>query len=124
MNHIVLLGRLVRDPDYRVGEKNVARFTLAVRRLANNAEFIDCTAFGKNADNINKYCKQGTQIAVQGSLHISKYTKKDGTQGRGAEVWVDRFYFTAKPEEVGDQYEQQTMADDFTSVGDENLPFN
>ena len=70
MNRVILMGRLVRDPEirYSQGEKStaVARFSLAVDRKFKQegqptADFITCLAFGKRAEFLEKYCKKGTK---------------------------------------------------------------
>lgn len=75
MNKVILIGRLTRDPDVRyTGEANdkaVARYILAVDRRykkdgEQNADFINCTVFGKGAEFAEKYLVKGTKIAVTG----------------------------------------------------------
>lgn len=76
MNKVILMGRLTKDPDirYSQGEKStaVARFSLAVDRKFKQegqptADFINCLAFGKRAEFIEKYCRKGTKLVVEGS---------------------------------------------------------
>ncbi|WFS86159.1 single-stranded DNA-binding protein [Clostridium phage vB_CpeS-17DYC] len=69
MNQVNLLGRLSKDVDYRTGNTNIARFTLAVNRKfkRDEADFINCIAFGKTADIINQYFSKGSQIAISGN---------------------------------------------------------
>lgn len=122
MNCVVLLGRLTKDPELQFynGDKELCKFTLAVNRYANNADFIVCTAWGKNAKNIAKFCKKGTQICVRGSIKTGSYNRQDGQKVYTTGVSVDMFNFT----------EKQTLDDDegFTNVVDElteeELPFN
>ena len=75
MNKVVLMGRLTRDPDVRYSQGEpplaIARYTLAVdRRFKRNgeqdADFINCVAFGRTAEFAEKYLKQGTKMVVSG----------------------------------------------------------
>ena len=78
MNSVILIGRLTRDPDVRYGGQSqsaVARFTLAVdRRFARNngeeasADFINCVAFGKTGEFVEKYFKKGMAIGLTGRI--------------------------------------------------------
>ena len=84
MNKIILMGRLTRDPEVRTGNgSTVARYTLAVDRRFKrdgdpDADFFNCTAFGKGAEFAEKYLKQGTKIAITGRIQSDNYTNKDG----------------------------------------------
>ena len=123
MNTISLLGRLTKDPDFRAGEKPNCKFTLAVTRYGNTADFIPCTAWGKNATNIEKFCKKGTQIAVTGNLKTGSFTGKDGNKVYTWEVWVDKFDFTSKPSLDGEK-EEEGFTNIADALDDEELPFN
>lgn len=85
MNKVILMGRLTKDPDirYSQGEKStaVARFSLAVDRKFKQegqptADFINCLAFGKRAEFIEKYCRKGTKLVVEGSWQTGSYTTR------------------------------------------------
>ena len=87
MNKVILMGRIVRDPEirYSQGEKStaVARFSLAVDRKFKQegqptADFINCLAFGKRAEFLEKYCQKGTKLVIEGSWQTGSYTNKDG----------------------------------------------
>lgn len=83
MNNVSLLGRLARDPDYYVSEKedgsNVCRFTLAVNRNRDEADFISCVAFGQQADAVADYCVKGDRLGVSGRLRTGSYEKEGET---------------------------------------------
>lgn len=83
MNNVSLLGRLARDPDYYVSEKedgsNVCRFTLAVNRNKDEADFISCVAFGQQADAVADYCVKGDRLGVSGRLRTGSYEKEGET---------------------------------------------
>lgn len=88
MNIVTLSGRLTKDPEIRYsnGEKPmcVARFTLAVdknyKREGDTANFINCTAFGKTGEVIEKHVTKGTKIMVTGEWTTGSYTNKDGNK--------------------------------------------
>lgn len=102
MNSVNLLGRLARDPQiYEPAKKDaplIAKFTLAVNRDAENADFISCTAFGKTAEVVAEHLRKGTQIAVSGRIQTGSY-EKDGKTVYTTDVIVDRVFFAGpKPE--------------------------
>lgn len=86
MNKVVLLGRLTRNPEIRYGQsdgdkpKGVARYTLAVRKRFHKegepeADFINCVAFGANAEFAQRYLKQGSKICISGRIQTGSYEK-------------------------------------------------
>lgn len=102
MNKIILMGRLVRDPEvrYSQGERAtaVARYTLAVDRKFKrdgepNADFINCIAFGKNGDFAEKYLHKGVKILVEGRIQTGSYTNKDGVKVYTTDVVVESCEF-------------------------------
>ena len=95
-----MTGRLTKDPEIREnGNTKVAKFTIASQRNFKNADgkyeadFINCTAFGKNAEFISKYFSKGSQICVEGRINTSSYTNKDGNKVFTTDVTVDRAEF-------------------------------
>lgn len=102
MNKVMLMGRLTRDPNvtYSQGQNGqlaIARYTLAVDRRVKSgeqtADFISCVAFGKSAEFVEKYLKQGTKIAVAGRIQTGSYTNKDGVKVYTTDVIVEEHYF-------------------------------
>lgn len=103
MNKVVLMGRLTRDPDirYTQGESSmaVAHYTLAVSRRfkrqdeEQQADFIRCVTFGKNAEFAEKYLHQGTKICVSGRIQTGSYTNKDGQRVYTTDVVVEEHDF-------------------------------
>ena len=96
-NKIVLLGRLVRDPELRFAAGSgtaVCKFTLAVTKKYNKNEtnFINCVAFGKKAEVISQYVTKGNLFHIAGELNINAY-EKEGRKLYSAEVSVDDFSF-------------------------------
>lgn len=98
MNKVVLMGRLTRNPDvrYSQGERAtcVARYTLAVNRRfrregEQDADFINCVAFGRNGEFAEKYLKQGTKIVISGRIQTGSYTNRDGNRVYTTDVVVE-----------------------------------
>lgn len=112
MNKVILMGRLVRDPEVRYsqnGDKDlaIARYTLAVdrkyRRMNNEqtADFISCVAFANNAEFAEKYLKQGTKICIEGRIQTGSYTNKDGVKVYTTEVVVEGHEFAERKNSEG-----------------------
>ena len=100
MNNCVMVGRLTKDIDFKVnGENMTAKFTIAVNRDFKNkngqydADFINCTAFGKRAETISKYFTKGQQVCVKGPWRTGSYNAKDGTKRYTNELLVEGFTF-------------------------------
>lgn len=104
MNNVVLIGRATKDPDY--SEKNdskVAKYTLAVDRYKQDADFISCVCFGKNAEFVRDYIRKGTKIAVIGSIKTGSYENKEGKKVYTTDVIVDRHEFVeSKGNQIAD----------------------
>ncbi len=102
LNHIVIMGRLTRDPELRRTGSGVAvaSFTLAVDRDFGNREsgeretdFIDCVAWRQTGEFVSKYFTKGSMAVVSGRLQIRSWTDKEGNKRRSAEVVADNVYF-------------------------------
>jgi single-strand DNA-binding protein len=92
INQVVLSGRLTRDPEYypAAGEKKSrARYTLAVDRAKDGADFISCMVFGHNAEFAKEYLKQGAKVTVVGRLQTGSYTNQDGQKIYTMDVVVE-----------------------------------
>lgn len=149
MNKVILMGRLVRDPDirYSSGENAmaIARFTLAVdRRFKRDgdqkADFISCVAFGKNGEFAEKYLHQGIKIVITGHIQTGSYTNRDGQKVYTTDVVVEEQEFAeskkASEENSGSGQSSRQSAgyqepggggDGFMNIPDgidEELPFN
>lgn len=101
MNKVILVGRLTRDPETRqAGDTTVTRFSLAVDRrfrkagdeTSPSADFPSCVAFGKTAEFINKYFKQGVKMALEGRLQTGSY-EKDGVKHYTTDVIAEQVEF-------------------------------
>ena len=102
LNHIVIMGRLVADPDLRTtpGGVTVATIRLAVDRDFKNkqtgereTDFINVVAWRQTAEFISRYFSKGRMAVVEGRLQIRQYTDKDGNKRTIAEVVADNVYF-------------------------------
>ena len=102
MNKVILMGRLTRDPEvrYSQGENStaIAKFSLAVdRRFKRSgdaeADFFNCTAFGKTAEFAEKYLKQGTKMLVTGRIQNDNYTNKEGQKVYSVQIIVEEMEF-------------------------------
>ena len=102
LNHIVIMGRLTRDPELRRTGSGiaVASFTVAVDRDfggrdggEKETDFIDCVAWRHTGEFVSKYFTKGSMIVVSGRLQIRGWTDKDGNKRRSAEVVADNVYF-------------------------------
>ena len=102
LNHIIIMGRLTRDPELRRTGSGVAvaSFSLAVDRDFSpkdggerETDFIDCVAWRQTGEFVSKYFTKGRMAVVAGRLQIRSWTDKDGNKRRTAEVVADNVYF-------------------------------
>ena len=103
LNHIVLMGRLTRDPELRRTGSGipVTTFTLAVDRdFASNREtgeretdFIDIVTWRSTAEFVSKYFAKGRMAVVSGRLQIREWQDREGNKRRSAEIVADNVYF-------------------------------
>lgn len=98
MNKVILMGRLTRNPDirYSQGERStcVARYTLAVNRRFRRegdqeADFINCVAFGRQGEFAEKYLKQGTKIVISGRIQTGSYINREGNKVYTTDVVIE-----------------------------------
>ncbi len=106
-NKVLLMGNLTRDPQlsYLPSQTAVVEFGLAVNRKWKGQDgsdreetcFVDCRAFGRTAENINKYLKKGRPLFVEGRLSFDSWTAQDGTKRSKHRVTVESFQFLGGP---------------------------
>lgn len=110
LNHIVIMGRLTRDPELRRTGSGVAvaSFTLAVDRDfagkdggEKETDFIDCVAWRATGEFVSKYFAKGRMACVSGRLQLRDWTDKDGNKRRAAEVVADNVYFADSKNAAG-----------------------
>ena len=142
LNHIVIMGRLTRDPEYRATGTgiSVCNFSVAVDRDfkgqsgEKETDFIDCVAWRQTAEFVTKYFAKGSMIVVSGSLQIRSWTDKDGNKRRTAEIVANNVYFGESKRDSGSQATPQTnsgydapayASQQFAIIdgSDEQLPF-
>ena len=140
MNKVILMGRMTRDPEIRYSQGEnataIARFSLAVdRRIKREgeptADFISCVAFGKTAEVVEKHCKQGTKLVIEGRWQTGNYTNKDNVKVYTNNCMVESLEFAeskaarenAKPDATPEAQSNELMNIP-DNVTDEALPFN
>ena len=145
LNHIVIMGRLTRDPELRRTGTGVAvtSFTVAVDRDfggrdggERETDFIDCVAWRQTGEFVSKYFAKGRMAVASGRLQIRSWTDKDGNKRRTAEVVADNVYFgdskrdgdstapMAAPAEFAGYAPSAPVSDFEALVGDDaQLPF-
>ena len=102
LNHIVIMGRLTRDPELRYTQSQtpVVSFRVAVDRDfapkdggERQTDFIDCVAWRSTAEFVSKYFQKGSMVVVSGRLQIREYTDRDNNRRTAAEIVADNVYF-------------------------------
>ena len=102
LNHIVVMGRLTRDPELRYTQSQtpVATFRVAVDRDfaprdggERQTDFIDCVAWRSTGEFVSKYFQKGSMAVVSGRLQMREWTDKEGNRRTTAEVVADNVYF-------------------------------
>lgn len=150
MNKVILMGRLVRDPEVRYTQAEnpmaVSRYTLAIDRRGikkkegdqkPKTDFINCIAFGKSGEFAEKYFRQGMRVLVSGRIQTDSYVNKDGNKVYTTDVIVEEQEFAdsknQNAENGGAGNNQQgtgsaASGDGFMNIPDgiedESLPFN
>ena len=132
MNKVIEIGRLTKDPEITTSTSGTtfARFSIAVDRRFKKegepeADFFNCTAFGKTAEFISAWIKKGTKVAIVGRLQNNNYTNKEGQKVYDVRIMVEEIEF-AESKKDGQQ-KQENQGGDFLSVPDglvEELPFS
>lgn len=147
MNKVIMMGRLTRDPEVRysqgASQTAIARFSLAVDRRWKregepDADFFNCTVFGRQADFVEKYLRQGTKVVITGRVQNDNYTNKEGQKVYSVQIIVEEIEFAESKNAAGNvggsAYQadsrpspSQAAGDGFMSIPDgaeEELPFN
>lgn len=131
MNHVVLMGRLTKDPEIRYTNsgKTVGSFSIAVNRRFKpdgqpEADFFNCVTFGKQAEFVEKYLHKGTKVLLGGEVQNNNYKDKDGVTHYSVSIVVDEIEFAESKSQNNNSASNNT---DFMSVPEgveEQLPFN
>ncbi|MFK4878143.1 single-stranded DNA-binding protein [Lactococcus petauri] len=137
INNVVLVGRIVREPELRYTPQNtaVATFTLAVNRRFKNAQgereadFINCIIWRQPAENLANWAKKGALVGITGSIQVRNYENKDGQRVYVTEVLADNFQMlesnsnkTEKGKTKSNQ-DKDPFAGSPMEVSDDDLPF-
>lgn len=142
MNKVILVGRLTRDPEVRYPQDAeraaVGRFSLAVDRKYKQqgqpeADFFNCTCFGRQAEFAEKYMKKGTKMVITGRIQNDNYTDRAGNKVYSVQVMVEEMEF-AESKAAGNQSEKRNWQqsakineEGFMNIPDgidEELPFS
>ena len=142
VNRVVLVGRLAKDPELRKTASDIsfATFTLAVDNAVKEQDgtrgslFIDCRVYRDQADNMVKYTRKGSKVAVDGSLNQRNFERRDGTKGKVIEIVVDSVTFLdPNPNRESNAVEEPKFDDvpapsassnlDQIDLPDDDLPF-
>ena len=142
MNKVILIGRFVRDPEirYTSNDKCCANFSIAVDRKykqegQQDADFPRVIAWGKTAEFIEKYFRQGMKIVIEGRIQTGKYTNKEGQTVYTTDVVAESVEFaesksassnsnSSKPAESKPKIDEDGWMSIPDDVDDEGLPFN
>ncbi len=138
-NKILMMGNLTRDPQlsYTPSQTPVVDFGLATNRRwtaqdGNQREetcFVDCRAFGRMAENINKYLTKGRPVFIEGRLTFDSWTAQDGSKRSKHRVTVENFQFLSSPAAAGQGQEQSPDGSGGGGYngpqqgGDDDIPF-
>ncbi|PTF94831.1 single-stranded DNA-binding protein [Staphylococcus chromogenes] len=138
LNRVVLVGRLTKDPEFRTTPSgvDVSTFTLAVNRNFKNkdgeqqADFINCVVFRKQAENVKNFLSKGSLAGVDGRMQSRSYENKEGQRVYVTEVVCDSVQFL-DPKNNNQQNNQQQNGQtqtgnnpfDNASIDEDDLPF-
>lgn len=142
MNNVILIGRLTKDPELKYANNGteIARFTVAVDRRykkeeEKTADFINCLAFGKTAEIIEKWFSKGNKIAITGRIQTGSYENKEGQKVYTTDVIVESVEFVESKKDTNTTKNYtdnatperaSTVGDGFMNIPDtagEGLPF-
>ena len=149
INRTVLVGRLTKDPEVRYTSSNIAyaRFTIAVNRTfagpngEREADFIQCIAWRKQAENLARFVHKGSLVGVEGRIQTGSYDDKDGIRKYTTDVVCDSVqflepknsenadpdYIPMEPEYDNDPYQEKTVerrqSTPSIDVSEDDLPF-
>ena len=129
VNRVVLVGRLVKDPELRKTNSDIsfATFTLAADNRVKEADgtrgtiFIDCRVFRDQADSLVKNTRKGSKVAVDGSLNQRNFERRDGTKGKVIEIVVDSVTFLDPNPNREQNTVEEPKFDDIQAPANSNL---
>jgi single-strand DNA-binding protein len=127
MNKVILLGRMVKDPELKATTSgtSVCSFTVACDRKytkqgeERKADFINCVAWQQSAESISKFFKKGQRIALEGRLEVRTWEGNDGKTNYATEVIVENWEFCqSKSETQANSYQSAENATEDNFAGD------
>jgi single-strand DNA-binding protein len=135
MNKFIGIGRITKDIElaYTQDGKAVAKYTLAINGYNDTTDFLNCVTWGKQAENLKKYCGKGSQIAVEGRVSVRNYENKEGKKVYVTEIVTNNIMFldskkegqvTEKTQAIEEQEEDPFQAfGDSIEISEDELPF-
>ena len=134
INRVMITGNLTRDPEVRNTQSGMAVLNLGVAvndRRKNNqtgewenyANFIDCVMFGTRAENVSRYIRKGSKVAIEGKLRWSSWEDKQGGKRSKIEVVVDDLEFMSRDGGDGKQSAPAKAAPAADAYAQEDIPF-
>lgn len=140
MNNVILIGRLTKDPEIRYANSGteIARFTIAIDRRykkegEQRSDFVNCLAFGKTAEVMDKWFSKGNKIAIVGRIQTDSYENKEGQKVYTTDVIVENVDFIESKKDLNTTKNDNVVPERASTVGDgfmeipntadEGLPF-
>lgn len=124
MNKVIEIGRLAKDPEVRQGNTIVARFSLAVDRRGDGVDFINCVAFGKTAEFLEKYFKKGMRLAIEGRIQTGSYKNKEGKTVYTTDVVAEHAEFVESKKTEEEKAITTSCDENWQSIPEQiSLPF-
>ena len=132
-NKVILLGNMTRDPElsYTPNQTSVCQFGMAINRKWSGKDgqakeevcFVDCVAFSKSADTLNKYLHKGDPVLIEGRLQFDSWTAQDGTKRNKLKVVVEKFQFIGTKQEKPANTNPDYVGDNPPPPPDDDIPF-
>jgi len=128
MNRVILIGRLVKDPDLKAtnGGTSICNFSIANNRTyvsggekKEQVSYFNCLAWGRSGEVINQYMKKGHKIGIDGHLQQRSWDDNDGNKHYVVEVVIENFQFlndknsgSSTADKVKDQFSGKEITED------------
>ena len=126
MNRVILTGNLTKDIELRnMGDgKAVAKFSLAVKRINGESDFISCVAFGTQAETLSKCTRKGSKLGIEGHIQTGSYTNAEGKKVYTTDVMLERMEFLdKKPTETEEKSSSQIIREVVEQNDEPEFPF-
>ncbi len=133
LNKIMLIGNITREPalSYLPSQTAVIEFGLAINRNWTSKDgekrsevcYVECIAFGKPAETLNKYVSKGNPLFVEGRLKFDSWTAKDGTKRNKLRVLIENFQFLGQKQDAPQSQGGGENPEFYQGDGDDSVPF-